>query len=403
MSSDGDERFHGAGILSRRRKDGKRGRWYYVRVKVDGRAFKIRAGNSYQAAMDKRASIKSEIAAGTWRPPGHEPQPVVPEKGPITVSEFAPLFVRLWAHGKRAPRWFAENAARIVADWGEIPLERITTGQIQQWRASLATTHAPEGVNHRVRFFKNMLNRAVEWGHLTTNPAQAVRLMAVPRTADRFLTWEQTDGLIEGAAEYFRPVIRFTLLTGFRAGEVTGLTWDRVDLEKRTIHLLHTKTDDPRTAPIGDELLSLLQGLPSYVTSNRGQRGSVPVFVGYWCYARRCSGGRRAKYGGTSVHKRFGSERCPAPIRDHKVPFRKACSAAGLDGVRFHDLRHTWASRFMMAGGGLYDLMQIGGWRDLESVQRYARFAPDYLQQCANLVSVSRPAKEDGKNVRRGV
>ena len=60
--------------------------------------------------------------------------------------------------------------------------------------------------------------------------------------------------------------------------------------------------------------------------------------------------------------------------------------AAGLPGVRFHDLRHTWASRMVAAGVDLYELMDQGGWSTLAMVRRYAQFAPERRIKTAQLV-----------------
>ena len=54
---------------------------------------------------------------------------------------------------------------------------------------------------------------------------------------------------------------------------------------------------------------------------------------------------------------------------------------------RFHDLRHTFASHFMMNGGNIYDLQKILGHTSLEMTQRYAHLAPEHLVQAANIVS----------------
>jgi integrase len=150
------------------------------------------------------------------------------------------------------------------------------------------------------------------------------------------------------AQPHVRPIIQFALLTGCRRGEILGLTWNAVDLKGRRIHLRYTKNGEARVLPMGDDLKALLEALPRHVSHNH-------VFT-YW--------GR--------------------PIKSLQGSWEDAREKAGLEHVHFHDLRHTWASRQVAAGTDLYLLMKLGGWKSVSMVQRYAHFAPDYLQTAAN-------------------
>lgn len=64
----------------------------------------------------------------------------------------------------------------------------------------------------------------------------------------------------------------------------------------------------------------------------------------------------------------------------------KAFAAANARGFRFHDLRHTWASWHVQSGTPLFVLKELGGWRTLEMVKKYAHLAPEHLAQYANAV-----------------
>ena len=64
-----------------------------------------------------------------------------------------------------------------------------------------------------------------------------------------------------------------------------------------------------------------------------------------------------------------------------KTAFNKARKKAGLEDVRFHDLRHTFASRLVQAKVPLYDVMHLTGHKSLEMVQRYSHLAPDYAEE----------------------
>jgi integrase len=64
--------------------------------------------------------------------------------------------------------------------------------------------------------------------------------------------------------------------------------------------------------------------------------------------------------------------------------WRSVCKAVGLEGFRFHDLRHTWASWQVQAETPLSHLQEMGGWADFAMVQRYAHLSPGHLRQYAD-------------------
>lgn len=65
---------------------------------------------------------------------------------------------------------------------------------------------------------------------------------------------------------------------------------------------------------------------------------------------------------------------------------KRALRRAEIETFRFHDLRHTWASWHVMAGTGLQELMELGGWKSYEMVLRYARLAPEHLSNAASRI-----------------
>ena len=70
-----------------------------------------------------------------------------------------------------------------------------------------------------------------------------------------------------------------------------------------------------------------------------------------------------------------------------KTSYNRARKNAGLEDVRFHDLRHTFASRLVQGGVPLYDVMQMMGHKSLEMVQRYSHLAPDYQERAVNVLN----------------
>jgi integrase len=78
-------------------------------------------------------------------------------------------------------------------------------------------------------------------------------------------------------------------------------------------------------------------------------------------------------------------------LRWAEKTFPEAVSTAQIEDFRLHDLRHTFASRLVMAGVDLLTVMQLGGWKSLAMVQRYGHLSPGHRQSAIERL-VSRPA-----------
>ena len=156
--------------------------------------------------------------------------------------------------------------------------------------------------------------------------------------------------MVNHAADHLLPLIRFAVDTGGRRAELLGLDWRQVDLARKRVVFLNTKNGEDRTVRLCDRACAVL--------ASRGPKEKGPVFT----------------YKGKA-------------IRSVRTSFIAARKAAGLDDVRFHDLRHTFASRLVQAGVPLYDVGQLMGHKSLEMVQRYAHLAPDYQERAINALN----------------
>lgn len=218
-------------------------------------------------------------------------------------------------------------------------------------------------INRALEIVRRILHLARdEWGWIERFPK--VRMLREPKRRIRFLTREEANRLLEALPAHLRPLVQFALATGCRMGEILGLEWCRVDLERRVAWL------DPGTTKNGEG-----RGIPlnrDAVLALRAAQGAHP---------RRCF-----TYLG-SPQDRVGSA------------WKRALKRAGITEFRFHDLRHTWASWHVMSGTSLQELMELGGWKSYEMVLRYAHLAPEHLAEAASRIEHGlRPVAEPGKN-----
>lgn len=186
-----------------------------------------------------------------------------------------------------------------------------------------------------------------EWDWLDAVPK--VRMLPEPKKRIRWLTREEADRLLNALPGHLEEMARFSLATGLRKDNVTGLQWSQVDLERRVawIHHDQSKTKKALSVPLNAEAILVL----------RRQAGKHDQNVFVYC-------GRPVKEANTKAWK-------------------KALKQAGIQDFRWHDLRHTWASWHVQAGTPLQVLQELGGWSSYEMVQRYAHLSSGQLAEHA--------------------
>lgn len=200
----------------------------------------------------------------------------------------------------------------------------------------------------------NYANR--EWDWQLPNPVSG-RKLKEPEGRVRWITRAEAIALIKAAesepkAPHLADFIRLALNTGCRSGELLGLEWRRVDLQAGLIHLeaQHTKSGKRRAVPL-----------------NRAARAAIV---------------NRA---------RFRARYCPASawvccnwqgqrIRDVKRSYATACSRAGIQDFRIHDMRHTCAAWLISSGVSLPALRDLLGHSTVKMTERYAHLAPENVK-----------------------
>ncbi|MGO9326873.1 MAG: site-specific integrase, partial [Steroidobacteraceae bacterium] len=161
--------------------------------------------------------------------------------------------------------------------------------------------------------------------------------------------------LCEKLPEHLALAARFAVFTGLRMRSMTSLTWDRVDMKNRRLWIPgeQMKTGIPHGIPLSRKAIRLLRKLKKLNPE------------GAWVF----------QWNGK-------------PIDDCNThAFQEAVKAANLAPLRWHDLRHTFASWAVQNGVTLPELMQLGGWKSYSMVQKYAHLAPEHLAAAAEKAS----------------
>jgi len=220
-------------------------------------------------------------------------------------------------------------------------------------------------VNRTLALVRAILRQCVnEWEWLERAPQ--VRMLREPTRRIRSLTHEEAERLLAELPEHQADMAAFSLATGLRAANVTGLQWQQVDL-KRQLACVHPDQAKARRAiavPLNGEAMALL----------RQQAGKHPTYV-------------------------FSYKGAPITQVSTKAWYA-ALERAGIVDFRWHDLRHVWATWHVQNGTPLFALQELGGWESPEMVRRYAHLAADHLAPYAERLGAVRAvaAESDGTN-----
>jgi integrase len=273
------------------------------------------------------------------------------ESGPFEWPQAVARYLEVCAEKKTLPD-DRDHLKKLVPYLGSQRLDSIDMSVLQ---AFIRDRKEKDGVsnatiNRALEIVRRILNLAhQDWRWIRAVPK--IRMLKEPRRRVRFLRREEAQRLLDAMPTHMTPIVRFALATGCRAGEILGLEWNRVDLERKIAWLDHgaTKSGEGRGIPLNADAIAALQ-------STRGQHSR-------WCFT-------------------FAGHR----IQKSSTAWDKARQRAGIEDFRFHDLRHTWASWHVQSGTSLQELMELGGWKSYEMVLRYAHLAPEKLSSVARRI-----------------
>jgi len=221
-------------------------------------------------------------------------------------------------------------------------LDRITDARLREGVSNAS-------VNRMLEVVRAVLRKCVnEWEWLDRAPS--IRMLKEPTRRIRFLTQNEAQRLLAALPEHLADMAAFTLATGLRRANVTGLEWSQIDLVRRIawVHPDQAKARKAIAVPLNAEAVVIV----------RRNLGKHPQRV--FSFKGR-------------------------PIRQVSTKaWYTALEKAGISDFRWHDLRHTWASWHVQQGTPLFALQELGGWESPEMVRRYAHLAAEHLAPYAD-------------------
>jgi len=322
--------------------------------------------HTLKMARDSAKLLKAEILKGS--DPRSE---AIAKKEIPTLSRFYDE-VYLPRIKLRNRSWTTANMNfnnRLRPKWGERRLDTITKAEAEEYLAELLKESIqPATADHVIKLLRNILNIAVSHEVIDRNKLSGISLMLVDNKVQRLLTEEELRRLIRVLKEdgsVASSVAMMALLTGARQGELLHATWSQIDRENRIwrIPSSNSKSKRGRTVPLTDEAMKLLDDLGTESVSE-------------WLFVSpRKRNGQLVRL--TTVQKRWRGDAKSIGLRDK----------AGLSDLRFHDLRHQYASILANNDVSIYQISKLLGHHSVTQTERYSHLGDRSMQNASAVVS----------------
>jgi integrase len=332
----------------------KRVSWRISYVLPSGRRKVETIGPSKKEAERVLAERLAEIRQGNFR--------VLKE---ATFEEFARKWLREYAKPHTKPSTYDGYERYLERHWipvfGPAKLAELTEADFEEAVAKLSARGLlPKSVNNFMVPLKRMLGHAVKWGYLTRNPAAEVQRLPVPHREMRALTPTEVRRLLDAAAPEHRLFFELAVMTGLRRGELIGLKWGDVDFRDARLHVRRSVWAGQFVSPKSQRSIRAVDLAPRLAALLKQARPDGP-----W----------------ERVAERLifpGKDGCPRdPDSFLRWHFAPALKRAALEGLRFHDLRHTYASLLILAGEHpKYLQAQLGHASITTTLGRYGHLLP---------------------------
>lgn len=270
----------------------------------------------------------------------------------------------------------------FIEEFGDCSLDGVNQRMIELWRAArIKAGLAPATVNRDISVLKSMFTTAVEWGHVSSNQLVKIKPIKLDNGRVRYLSEDEEKRLLASLDErerkirgsrakankwreergyplfpdlsavafvdHLKPMVLLSKHTGVRWGELVQLQWENVNFENAMLTVLGrtAKTGRTRHIPLNTVALGALKAWKEQVGDESGL-----VFPGEEGKARN------------NIRNAWGN----------------LLKAAQIDKFRWHDLRHDFASKLVMAGEDLNTVRELMGHSDLKMTLRYAHLSPEH-------------------------
>ena len=315
---------------------------WWVRYQADGKIKREKVGRKSDA-IALYQQRKSDIRAGVKLPANMR------HKGETLSVVIDRAIAWHTSQGTKSLRTVKAQLLVIRESLGSRIAADLKPSDVEEWIGS-----HKEWTSATMNRYKSAIGKALQLavvsGHLTRNVARLVTARAENNARVRWMRPEEEERVVKVMRECCPgqlPAFYVALNTGMRMSEQFGLTWDRIDFERRKLFLATTKNGESRKVPMNKTVLALLTDL------NAAKTGEY-VFP---------------------TERKYKASR---PLLNPRQWIEIVLEKAKVDNFHWHDLRHTFASRLVMKGIDLHTVSKLLGHKTLTVTQRYAHLSPEH-------------------------
>ena len=324
----------------------KRGRIFWMRIRHNGQPIQ-RSLQTTDRKLAKaiEAKIRTEIVEGSYF-----------EKLVGCKKTFKQLMVKFIE--EHAPKVsgnmqtsYTTSLKHLIPFFGETNLLSISPKMISRYKVLRNNEGAASAsINRELSMMSKAFNIAVrEWEWIKENPVLSVAKDKENNDRDRWLSKDEETTILDKSPEWLRDLIVLSLNTGLRQEELLSLEWSRVSLVRKTMLITKTKNDKPKTLPLNKIALDVIN-----------RRSKVKSIKNDYVFFNR---------NGKKIN-----------AHNLRSAFNNVKRKAGIEDFRWHDLRHSFATRLAQAGVDIYKISKLLGHKDIKMTQRYAHHCPDSLR-----------------------
>lgn len=286
----------------------------------------------------------------------------------ICFSDFSDIYLNDYAKIQKPKSWKStdEGYVKVMKEhFGNMDLREITPMMVQQFRASrLKAGNEKSTSNRYLACLKKMVNLAIDEGYLESNPVSKIKFYSEREDIrTRTLSPLEEENLFDYSATHLIPIIQTALYTGMRLSEILRLQWNQIDFRNKEIRVEKTKSERFRYIPMNSVLAEMFQRM------------------------------KKSTFNNTYL---FPNPNTGKPFTTIKTAFNAAKRRASISDLRFHDLRHTAATRMIEAGVDVNTVKEILGHSSITVTERYTHSNREQKEKAVELL-VAKPGKKAGK------
>ncbi len=334
------------GITRRKGRDG-----WWVRIYHDGRQRWHKCDSKSQASA-LYGRLRAEIREMTYFPEKFNQQRA------ITLRAWIDRYLEgVTSKGLRNMHHYGRFWSKLL---GRQLLTEISSNDLRRIQAKVLEKgkRTPQTINRYFAGLRRIINLAIAEGYLSANPVKGVKFSPEPTGRLRFLSEAEISRLREVMAPEHWSIVAFALETGLRLTEQFNARWDCADLERGILTIPLSKSGRTRHVVLSEQALVILRGLSSWLHSPY-------VFPSPLNAAQPMQG------------------------RNFVVKvYEPALKQARIEGATWHTLRHTFASRAVMAGVDIRTVQELMGHSTVTMTMRYAHLSPAHLKAAVNKASL---------------